>query len=218
MKMLSLENICLRFGERTVFENLNLQLPDSHWCCIHTGVSDGGSSLLKISGAFLQPQSGRVRLAEKTANQYSDSELFDLVSLCQETQGFLSIFQNFNNIVLPIAYHRDFSAEKVMDDMEHFCNLLGLGDMLELEPQQLTDVEHRLFNLVRALIIKPKILLVDEIQSGLSLDFRKKVLDLLQEQKERYGMTILMTVSAGDDTTYADSVYTIKDHKLEKMS
>jgi ABC-type transporter Mla maintaining outer membrane lipid asymmetry ATPase subunit MlaF len=212
--MLELQDITIQFSHNTLFNELNLVVNKGEICCIRTGVLDGGSTLLKCCAGLILPTSGQVHLEGKNIDQYSDGELFRKVSYCQENAGLISIFSNYNNLLLPINYHLQINSKILAARIKDIAEKFGLSDVLNKEPYQLNDVQISLFTLVRALTIESEIILLDELQSGMSEVMRQRVLELIRAYSDEYGYTFIMTTTAGDDLSFADRVFSIKNQQL----
>lgn len=218
MSGLVIENIDLKFTDEYLFHQLNLEVKPGQSACIHTGVLDGGTSLLKAAAGLLRPNSGTIKIDDKDVSSMSDTEKFNHVSLSFETGGLLGIFTNYNNIVFPLLYHKALRPEKIADKIIPLAEQLGVTNILKREPHQLNDVQTRLINLLRSLVFAPKVLLLDEIQSGMDNRTREKVLNVILTEQAKVGFCIVMTVTAGDDTSFANQVYAIEKRRLTRRA
>jgi ABC-type transporter Mla maintaining outer membrane lipid asymmetry ATPase subunit MlaF len=214
--ILQLKNIHIQFDSQVLFHQLNLSVMAGQICCIRTGLLDGGSTLLRCCAGLVQLTEGEVWLEGRNIEQYSDTELFKRISYCQEQQGLLSIFSNYNNIVLPISYHFDIDKHSLHEQIIRLAEKFNLSQYLHKEPQQLNDVQLGLMTLLRALVIGADIILLDEFQAGMSVEMRDTVLKHILAEKEKHGFTLLMTVTAGDDVSFADRVFQISEKQLKE--
>ena len=211
---LNLRHIYKRFGERELFRDLSVDIPKGQICCVRTGVLDGGSTLLKCMAGIIEVDSGAITLDGKPYSHYSSKELFDAVTFCYESGGLMDVFTNYNNILIPLTYHRDISTDETGDRIDRISTALGISECMDYEPFQLNDVQKRLMNLVKALVIQPQLIFVDELQSGMSDEIRDSVLQFLLDEQQRMSYTIVMTVTAGDIVAFADKTYAISDCHL----
>lgn len=218
MSLLTLQNISLVFDENWVFSQLNLALLERETVCISTGVLDGGSSLLKVASGLYTPTGGSVLVNNRPLVEFSEQERFQSTCLCFEEGGLLSIFTNYNNIAFPMLYHTHLDSDEIAARITDLAEKLGIVDLLPLEPHQLNDVQTRLMNLLRGLVFRPKVLLLDEVQSGMSLTMRENMLRVLFNEQEAHGFGILMTVTAGDETQFASRILGITNGRLELIA
>lgn len=92
-----------------------------------------------------------------------------------------------------------------------------MTELLALEPHQLNDVQTRMMNLLRAMVFRPKLILLDEVQSGMSHEMRENMLNVLLREQQEHQYAVVMTVTAGDRTDFADRVLAIHNHQLEEV-
>lgn len=215
MTLLAMKDVALGFDYNPIFKHLDFTVAKGEVICIHTGVLDGGSSLLKIAAGLYSPDEGVVEFEGKNVNTFSDSERFCTVCMGFEEGGLLSIFTNYNNIAFPLLYHTNLNADEIRQRIVPLAQRLQIADLLPLEPHQLNDVQTRMMNLLRAMVFQPKLILLDEIQSGMSQSMRDGVLELVLQHQQELGYSIIMTVTAGDRTDFANRTLSIKNGRLE---
>lgn len=217
MTCLYLQNIDLSFAGKVVFNQLNLRINSGEIVCVDTAVLDGGSSLLKLAAGLCQPDKGNVLIEGTPLNDMTEQARFRATCMAFEAGGLLSIFTNYNNIAFPMLYHTRMSKREIAGQIAPLAEALELSDLLALEPHQLNDVQTRMINLLRAMVFRPKLLLLDEIQSGMSHEMRENMLNVLLEEQQRHQFAVVMTTTAGDRTDFADRVMAIQHQQLEEV-
>jgi len=212
--MLELKDIRIQFENNIVFDDLSHCFDTSSITCIKTGVLDGGTSLLKCCAGIIKPALGSVSLDGRSIENINDQDIFNDINFCYESGGLVSIFTVYNNIALPMVYHGKYTEKEIRQRIKDIAKKLGIADLLQVEPHQLNDVHTRLANLTRALVISPKLLLVDELQAGMSPEMREAVLEVLTDYQKRDEFTLIMTTTAGDENSFADYRYKIFEQHL----
>jgi len=201
--LLELNDIHLKFGTNTVFENLNLILNYNEILVIKTGVLDGGTSLLKLCNNCLTAQAG-ITYYEGVVS----------VGMQFESEGLLSMYTVKENCKLPQTYHTKYKDSVINDNVEKVAQEFELNHLLNKYPYQLNDVQLRLANLLRLLSAKPKIILLDEIQSGMSDKLREGILMKLVKYIRNHNMSLIMTITAGDVDDFSDRKLKIENFNL----
>lgn len=214
MNILTLNDVHKRYGDTILFRGVNLAIGAGETLCIKTGVLDGGTTLLKMLAGLVEADRGTILLEGKPYAEHHPTALFNNVAMCFEEGGVLDVFTNYNNIVLPMLYHLDIEHDVIHERIYSIAEKLDLAPHMGLEPFQLNDVQKRLLNLCKALVVKPKVIIVDELQSGMSNDIRDRVLQFLKDEQQQLQFSIIMTTTAGDRTDFADRVFSIVDHTL----
>jgi len=212
--LLELNDIHLKFGTNTVFENLNLILNYNEILVIKTGVLDGGTSLLKLCNNCLTAQAGITYYEGVVSNKLTNGELFQSVGMQFESEGLLSMYTVKENCKLPQTYHTKYKDSVINDNVEKVAQEFELNHLLNKYPYQLNDVQLRLANLLRLLSAKPKIILLDEIQSGMSDKLREGILMKLVKYIRNHNMSLIMTITAGDVDDFSDRKLKIENFNL----
>ena len=192
----------LRFAYRAGREVLRidaLDIASGERVFMHGPSGSGKTTLLGIIAGVLAPTHGRVRILGTDLAQLSPSarDAYRGVHL-----GYL--FQLFNlipwlsvtdNIALPCRLHAARRArlgdEGVEAAAHRLASALGLGDMLEIPVTELSVGQQQRVAAARALIGHPDIVIADEPTSALDADRRDRFLELLFEQCNAAGATLL---------------------------
>lgn len=217
MNCLQMDKVTLQFGENLVFDNLNFCVKQGEIVCVKTGVLDGGSSLLKLAAGLYTPDKGGVSVNGLAVKDMTEQARFSATCLAFEASGLLSIFTNYNNIAFPLLYHTDMSKSDIANAIEPLAEALKMDNLLALEPHQLNDVQTRMMNLLRAIVFRPKLVLLDEVQSGMSHEMRENMLAVLLQEQQQHQYALVMTVTAGDRVDFADRVLVIEGNTVKEL-
>lgn len=218
MTCLHFDNVDLSYDDNLVFKGLNMRVQPGEMVTIETGVLDGGSSLLKLAAGLCEPTAGSVNIDGLALRDMTEQARFKATCMAFEAGGLLSIFTNYNNIAFPMLYHTRLSEKEITARIKPLAKALHLEDLMGLEPHQLNDVQTRLMNLLRAMVFRPKLVLLDEVQSGMSFEMRENMLDVLLREQKRHQYAVVMTVTVGDRTDFADRMLAINHHQVEEVS
>jgi len=137
------------------------------------------------------------------------------IGYAYEQQGLISLYNVFQNIALPLEFHTDLDAIQTQDRILSTLQELDIDpSLLRLKPHELNDVQTRLINLARAMILEPKLLLIDELEGGMPEEMIDSVMQILMARKQRTGQMFVMTTSEELILRQADRVLKIEDRKL----
>ena len=163
-----------------------------------TGASGvGKSTLLHILGTLEPPTSGRVLFGPSQQDVFKYSEKA-LSVFRNRALGFvfqfhylLPEFTALENVMMPalIAGHSRSPAEKQAKELLKF---VGLSHRLEHRPGELSGGEQQRVAIARAVILRPKLLLADELTGNLDSANSANVMDLLVRLNESTGVSILL--------------------------
>jgi ABC-type branched-subunit amino acid transport system ATPase component len=107
------------------------------------------------------------------------------------------------------------SPKEIFEAVEQVFDLLGISrDLLAMRTHELNDVQTRMINLARALVTRPKLLLIDELEGGMSEDYLTTTMLHLREHQRQHPMSIITTTSSEVILAQADRIYKIENHDL----
>lgn len=188
-KAVSLEHIYFRY-ERVgadILSDLDLTVYENEIFCILGGNGAGKSTALGVLSGIFKPYSGTVRIFSKKIKTYADIDRKSPLSyLPQDAQT--------------VFLRNTVREELAGADIEAFP--YDLKPLLDTHPYDLSGGERQLVALAKALIAKPRILLLDEPTKGLDAYAKSLVMDVLRALKKN-GVTVIIVTH---DTEFAAEI------------
>ena len=163
-----------------------------------TGASGAGkSTLLHILGTLEKPTAGSVLFGPKQENLllYSEKELSSfrnrMLGFIFQFHYLLPEFSALENVMMPalIAGRSRAVAESEASDLLKF---VGVGHRLSHRPTELSGGEQQRVAIARAVILKPRLILADELTGNLDSANREHVMELLTKLNKATGVAILL--------------------------
>lgn len=173
----------------------------------------GKTTLLNILAALDKPTGGSVELEGKRLDALKEDKL---AVWRRENLGF--VFQEFNlldtfslkdNILLPLVLGRT-DVQESERRLESVAASLGITDILNKYPYEVSGGQKQRAAAARALITEPKLLLADEPTGALDSQSSAELLRVFS-QINRNGQTILMVTHSTDAASHANRVLFIRD-------
>lgn len=192
---IQLTDVTMAFGPRPVFTGLSCAFPQGRISVILGGSGSGKSTILRLIGGLVHPRAGRIEVAGRDVTRLSERELYQV----RETLGML--FQGgalldsmtvFENLAFPLREHTDLDEAAIADEVHERLEAVGLHDVDELLPNQLSGGMVKRVALARAIIRRPSILLCDEPFSGLDPISSKRIEMLLRRINKERGITVVL--------------------------
>lgn len=212
---LNVESLHIEYPGQLVFDDVSFDVPDNKIVAIQTHVLDGGTSLLRGLGGFLIGVGGRVMLNGTNLLDCDPAEHAMRVGYVYEQHGLVSLYTVYQNIILPLQFHTEMTEDSINTRLAELCKALGLDEsLLGQRPYALNDVQSRIVNLARALIIEPDLLLVDELEGGMSEAYLEEAMATLRQKQEERSMIVLITTGNDFVLEKADLVYRIEDYNV----
>jgi lipoprotein-releasing system ATP-binding protein len=200
MSFIHLEHVEKSFGKTNVLRGLNFTIEDKELVAIRGASGSGKSTLLYLLGGLDRPSSGKVIINGKNLASLGDEEL---ARFRNTTVGFVFQFHFLlpsmncrDNILLPgrIGGHDLTRVEK---DANKLAEILGVTHCLSKYPFEISGGEQQRVNIIRALSLRPKILLCDEPTGNLDSKNSEKVATLLKNLAADFD-AILLVVTHDD--------------------
>ena len=193
MSKLELINIHKSFGERKVCSGINLTVNEGEMVCLIGASGSGKSTLLRCMNLLEEIDEGEILL---------NGEDISLPGLDPQPirQQIGIVFQSYNlfphmnaleNVMLAPRRIHKCSKDELRPEIEELFKRFGLADRMTNYPDQLSGGQQQRVAVIRALAMKPKIMLFDEITSALDPELVTEVLDVLR-QLHREGMTMVL--------------------------
>lgn len=217
MSLIRLENVEKSFGKTKVLRGLNFTIADKELVAIRGASGSGKSTLLYLLGGLDQPSSGKVIIDNKNLHSMSDEEL---AHFRNASVGFVFQFHFLlpsmtcrDNILLP-ARIGGADEKKVLKDTDELANILGVTHCLAKYPFEISGGEQQRINIIRALSLRPKILLCDEPTGNLDSKNTEKVATLLKSLAHDFGATLLVVTHDDKVASFFPRKIVIEDGQI----
>ncbi|MBS0565347.1 MAG: amino acid ABC transporter ATP-binding protein [Proteobacteria bacterium] len=190
---LQLLNVRKSFGALTVCRDISLTVDQGQMVCLIGASGSGKSTLLRCCNLLEPVDDGQILLdgADITDPEIDPVPIRQRIGMVFQSYNLFPHMTVIENVLL--APRRVFrqSREQLRDGAETLLRRFGLGDRMTHYPDQLSGGQQQRAAIVRALAMKPEIMLFDEITSALDPELVGEVLDAVRELKSE-GMTMIM--------------------------
>ena len=208
--MLELKNIVKKYGNNVILDDISLQIKKGEIVSILGPSGSGKTTLLNLILGITDISSGKI---------IYDGE--DITNVPLEKRGFNIVFQDYalfpnltayENIVYGLRNKPGISIEQ---DVQDFIHLLGLEEHLNKRISQLSGGQKQRVALARTMVMKPKILLLDEPLSALDGVIKESIKSKIKEIAREFSLTtIIVTHDPEEALTLSDKVLIINDGEI----
>ena len=207
-----------RFGGNQVqaLSNLNFSVEEGEYVAIMGESGSGKTTLLNILAALDKPTAGEVLLNGKNIVKIREKEISQFR---RENLGF--VFQDFNlldnfslkdNIFLPLVLS-GVPVQEMEKSIAPIAEKLGIAELLEKYPYEVSGGQKQRAAVARALITKPQLILADEPTGALDSKATDSLLRLFNSINYD-GQTILVATHSTKAASHAKRVLFIKDGEV----
>ena len=216
MAKLSVRDVWKSFGAHEVLRGLSLDIEAGQMVCLIGASGSGKSTLLRCLNLLEPVDDGAILL---DGRDITDTDL-DPQPVRQRTG---MVFQSFNlfphmtaveNVLLAPRRIRRKSRSELLPEAEALFARFGLADRMSHYPDQLSGGQQQRVAIIRALAMRPEVMLFDEVTSALDPALVGEVLDVLRALKAE-GMTmVLATHEMAFAREAADKVCFLDDGRI----
>ena len=208
------------FGERKVLDHVSFTVNEGEVLCILGRSGTGKSVTLKLMIGLLKPDSGSVLVGSEDISQLEGDGLAKI----RRDIGFLfqsaALFDSFtvgDNLALPVKHFdkKHKSPKQIQTEVQDMLRQVGLEKDMNKLPGELSGGMKKRAGLARALVLNPKLLLVDEPSSGLDRITASEIDELLMKfNTERNTTMIIVTHDVRGARRLADKVAVLDEGRL----
>lgn len=206
-----------RGGKRlfTAVHPLDIGLEERQLTVVSGHSGSGKSTLANMLAGILTPTAGHVRLDGTDLYSLRDEELSRLrnerIGLVPQGHTALRALTVLDNVLLPsVLYSKN---EAPADRARELLAAVGLDDLADAAPTELSGGELRRMAIARALLMDPAIVIADEPTAGLDSANATTVLTLLRDAADR-GTAVLVVSHEAEAQRFADHSYVMEDGHL----
>ncbi len=192
---IKVENLTKKFGSREVLKNITFDVKKSEVFVIMGGSGSGKSTVIKHIVGLLKPTSGRIIINNVNISTLKDFELIDFRKkigyLFQEGALFdsLKVWENVGFYYLENTKISESDIKKIAKEK---LALVGLINVEDLYPSQLSGGMRKRVSLARAISYNPEIILYDEPTSGLDPVTSAMIDQLILKLRDNLGVTSIV--------------------------
>lgn len=201
----------------TAVQPTDFELPAGQVTEITGRSGSGKSTLLNLLAGLLAPSAGKVWLDDTDLYALPDGALSRLrnrrIGVIPQGQSGLHSLTVLENVLLPARLYGRGPAPEAR--ARQLLERVGIADLADVRPGDLSGGEMRRMAIARALILEPDLLLADEPTGDLDDENTAAVLELLRDTARQGAAVLLVTHEAGA-AQYADAVYRMDGGRLTR--
>ncbi|HEM8210279.1 TPA: iron ABC transporter ATP-binding protein FetA [Providencia rettgeri] len=210
--LLQLNNIGYSIEEKTILDNVQINLQAGDFKLITGPSGCGKSTLLKIIASLISPTQGTIQFQGKDINTISPETYRQQVSYCTQTPTLFGQTV-YDNLVFPYQIRKlPLNKEKVISDLHQFSLHESI---LDKGINELSGGEKQRISLIRNLQFLPQVLLLDEITSALDEENKIIVNEFIHHLTSDKKIGVLWVTHDQDEIAHTNKVITLPVHHNE---
>jgi phospholipid/cholesterol/gamma-HCH transport system ATP-binding protein len=203
---------------RPILKGIDMTIPRGKLVAIMGSSGSGKTTILRLIGGQLRPQSGVVTVAGREVPKLERDELFALRRRIGMLFQFGALFTDmtvFENIAFPLREHTELPSDLIRDLVLMKLNAVGLRGAARLRPSELSGGMARRVALARAIALDPMLVMYDEPFAGLDPISLGIVGQLIRRLNDALGITsVIVTHDIYESLKIVDYIYFVSDGRI----
>lgn len=217
---LQVSNLKKQFGSETVLDGINLDIHKGEVVVVLGPSGCGKSTLLRCINGLETPTGGTVSVdgTEVTSSNKKITQIRQKIGMVFQSYDLFPHKNIMDNITLAPVKVQKRPRKEVEQDAERLLKRVGLWEKRKAFPRELSGGQKQRVAIVRALCMKPEVMLFDEVTAALDPEMVREVLEVMLELADR-GMTmIIVTHEMQFARAIADRIIFLDAGKIQEES
>jgi branched-chain amino acid transport system ATP-binding protein len=212
--MLKLDNIHVAYGNILALKGITINVEDGELVSLIGSNGAGKSTCLKTISGLLRPQQGSIIYNSQNITRLSSYEIVKLgITQAPEGRHVFARLTVGENLKMGAFQRKD--TEGIAEDLEYVFSLFGvLKERINQSAGTLSGGEQQMLAIGRALMRRPRLLLLDEPSLGLSPIMVETIFSVIQKMRREGGTILLVEQNARQALEVADRGYVIETGKI----
>ena len=216
--LVEINNLTFKRGERVIYNDISLSIPQGKVTAIMGPSGIGKTTLLRLIGGQIRPQSGQILFAGKDIPQLSRKDLYETrkrMSMLFQSGALFTDMSVYDNIAFPIREHSQLPEAIIEKIVLMKLEAVGLRGARDLQPGELSGGMARRVALARSIALDPELILYDEPFAGQDPISMGVIVRLIRSLSDALGLTsVVVSHDVPEAMSIADYIYIIAEQKI----
>ncbi|WP_404948393.1 phospholipid ABC transporter ATP-binding protein MlaF [Shewanella sp. SR44-3] len=216
--LVEIKNLSFSRGSRVIYEDISLSIPKGKVTAIMGPSGIGKTTLLKLIGGQLTPDSGQVLFDGHDVHQLARGELFNLrkrMSMLFQSGALFTDMNVFDNVAFALREHSGLPEDIIHKIVIMKLQAVGLRGAAYMMPNELSGGMQRRAALARAIALEPEMVMYDEPFAGQDPISMGMLVKLIRQLSDSLKLTSIVVSHDVDEVLgIADYVYVVADKRV----
>ena len=210
--IIRIDGLCKTFGQVKAVQNLSIRVREGELFAFLGANGAGKSTTINIICGQLAKDSGSVEIGGLDLDRNLDAVKSTLGVVFQDSvlDKALSVYDNLQSR----AALYGITGEAFRDRLAQLSQMLEFQDLLKRPVGKLSGGQRRRIDIARALLNRPKLLILDEPTTGLDPRTRKILWDVISDLRKNENMTVFLTTHYMEEAAEADYVVILDSGRI----
>ncbi|BBG87711.1 MULTISPECIES: phospholipid ABC transporter ATP-binding protein MlaF [Aeromonas] len=216
--LITISDLTFSHGDRLLYDRINLTIPRGKVTAVMGPSGIGKTTLLRLIGGQLKPESGQILFDGEDVPTLSRSRLYEVrkrMSMLFQSGALFTGMTVFDNVAFPLREHSGLPEELIRTIVMMKLQAVGLRGAAKLMPSELSGGMARRAALARSIALDPDLIMYDEPFVGQDPITMAVLVKLIKELNDALGITsVIVTHDVKEVLSIADYAYIIANRKV----
>lgn len=192
---ITLKDVVFSRSGRRIFDGVSLTIPKGRITAIMGPSGTGKTTLLRLIGGQLRPDSGQVNVAGHEVPRLKRKALYALrerMGMLFQSGALFTDLSVYENVAFPLRVHTSLPEDMIRDIVLMKLEAVGLRGARELKPSELSGGMTRRVALARSIALDPELIMYDEPFTGQDPIAMGVLVKLIRDLNSSMGLTSVM--------------------------
>ncbi len=216
--LITISDLTFSHGDRLLYDRINMTIPRGKVTAVMGPSGIGKTTLLRLIGGQLKPESGHILFDGEDVPTLSRSRLYEVrkrMSMLFQSGALFTGMTVFDNVAFPLREHSGLPEELIRTIVMMKLQAVGLRGAAKLMPSELSGGMARRAALARSIALDPDLIMYDEPFVGQDPITMAVLVKLIKELNDALGITsVIVTHDVKEVLSIADYAYIIANRKV----
>lgn len=216
--LVDIKNMTFKREQRVIYDDISLSIPKGKVTAIMGPSGIGKTTLLRLIGGQLKPESGSILFDGQDIPSLSRNALYETrkrMSMLFQSGALFTDMNVYDNIAFPIREHTDLPEYLIEKIVLMKLEAVGLRGAKDLKPSELSGGMARRAALARSIALDPELILYDEPFAGQDPISMGVIVRLIRSLNDALGLTsVVVSHDVPEVMSIADYIYIIAEQKI----
>lgn len=203
--IIEIKNLNFHYGKEPLYNDFNLTIEKGSWVSILGANGAGKSTLVKLLIGMLKSNNSII-IDQITLNRAGLKEIRKMTGVVFDNPEIQFVAETVQDEIAFTLENLQYPKEKIHEMVMEVAERLKIKDLLSVEPHRLSGGQMQKVALASALVLKPKILILDEAISMIDPYDKDEILKMLKQYHKDTETTIINFTSDIEETIYSERI------------